>query len=105
MDVLQKIRDAGFRLWADGDDLIVSPSSKLTDEQRAYLKARKAAVIEHLKREAPLGSMSPDYSESAEDKAAVIQDLIDRLTESERRFKASEKSWFDVLQKLEMARA
>ena len=46
MDVLQKIRDAGFSLWVDGDDLIVSPSSKLTDEQRAYLKMHKAAVIE-----------------------------------------------------------
>jgi hypothetical protein len=67
MDVLQKIRDAGFSLWVDGDDLIVSPSSKLTDEQRAYLKMHKAAVIERLKREAPLESATtsppPDGSQ------------------------------------------
>jgi hypothetical protein len=43
--------------------------------------------------------------DSEQDKAAVIQDLNDRLTESERRFEASEQSWFDVFQKLKIARA
>jgi PAS domain-containing protein len=43
--------------------------------------------------------------DSERDKAAVIEDLIDRLTESERRSEASEQSWFAVLQKLEMAKA
>jgi hypothetical protein len=42
---------------------------------------------------------------SKQDKAAVIQNLKDRLTESERRSEASEQSWFAVLQKLEIARA
>jgi hypothetical protein len=42
---------------------------------------------------------------SKQDKAAVIQNLKDRLTESERRSEASEQSRFVVLQKLEMARA
>jgi hypothetical protein len=84
MDVLQKIRDAGFSLWVDGGDLIISPSSKLTDEQRAYLKMHKAAVIERLKREAPLESATtsppPDGSQPPQRYAAraflysVIQD-------------------------------
>jgi hypothetical protein len=41
--------------------------------------------------------------DSEQDRAAVIQNLIDRLTESERRFEASEQSWFVVLKRLEMA--
>jgi len=53
MSPLDKIKRAGFDVWlesVDGleDRLLISPSDKLTNEQRSYLKANKQTIINEL---------------------------------------------------------
>lgn len=43
--VLNKMRGAGFLLRLDGGDLIVSPLSRLSEQQRAYLRSHKAGLV------------------------------------------------------------
>ena len=45
---LNRMRRAGFILRLDGSDLAVSPFSRLTDAQRAYIRAHKSALVELL---------------------------------------------------------
>jgi hypothetical protein len=45
---LSRIEDAGFNVEADGERLIVSPFSKLTDEQRAFIKRHKDELLVEL---------------------------------------------------------
>ena len=42
--VLNRMRQAGFSLSVDGEDLVVKPAQTLTDTQRAYLREHKAAL-------------------------------------------------------------
>ncbi|NMQ21480.1 hypothetical protein E4P82_21070 [Candidatus Competibacter phosphatis] len=42
---LNRMRAAGFEIRAAGDLLQVSPIGRLTDPQRAYLQANKAALL------------------------------------------------------------
>lgn len=42
---LNRMGRTGFTLRLEGGDLAVSPFSKLTDAQRAYLRAHKAALV------------------------------------------------------------
>ena len=46
--MLEKIRNSGFTIQLDGDDFTVSPSEKLTNEQREYLKANKQQIMAEL---------------------------------------------------------
>jgi hypothetical protein len=48
MGALEKIRDAGFDVLLDGDAFEISPASKLTQQQRAFLKSHKAEIIDEL---------------------------------------------------------
>jgi hypothetical protein len=43
---LNQIRQAGFTLEIDNDDLIIEPYSKITAPQLQFLKARKTEFIE-----------------------------------------------------------
>ena len=43
--VFNRMRQAGFSLSVDGEDLVVKPAQTLTDPQRAYLRAHKAALV------------------------------------------------------------
>lgn len=43
--VFNRMRQAGFSLSVDGEDLVVKPAQTLTDTQRAYLRAHKAALV------------------------------------------------------------
>ena len=45
---LNQMRRAGFVLRLDGSDLAISPFSRLTEQQRAYLLAHKAALAQLL---------------------------------------------------------
>lgn len=45
---LQRIRDRGFSLEADGGSLTVYPASRLTDAQRAYIKEHKGEILKAL---------------------------------------------------------
>jgi hypothetical protein len=52
MTALAKIKDAGFTLsLTDSGNLKIAPFSKLTPEQRDYLKKQKQEIIEQLKAE------------------------------------------------------
>ena len=42
-----RMKQAGFSVGIDSADLVISPFSKLTDTQRAYLRAHKAATDEY----------------------------------------------------------
>ena len=48
---LQRIRDRGFSLEADGGSLTVYPASRLTDAQRAYIKEHKGKILKALEVE------------------------------------------------------
>ena len=53
MTALAKIKDAGFTLsLTDSGNLKIAPFSKLTPEQRDYLKQQKQEIIEQLRAEA-----------------------------------------------------
>ena len=45
---LNQMRRAGFVLRLDGSDLAISPFSRLTEQQRAYLRAHKATLAQLL---------------------------------------------------------
>ena len=51
MAALAKIRRAGFDVALDGDRLKVVGASKLTTEQRAFLKEHKAELMAELRQE------------------------------------------------------
>ena len=40
-----RMKQAGFSVGIDSADLVISPFSKLTDTQRTYLRAHKAALV------------------------------------------------------------
>ena len=52
MEALQKIRQSGFDIALVDGYIEISPSSKLTPEQRDFLKQRKQEIIGQLKAEA-----------------------------------------------------
>jgi len=51
MNYLSKIKAAGFNIEIDGSDLLISPCSKLTQPQLAFLKTYKAEIISELKKQ------------------------------------------------------
>lgn len=68
-DLLQELRRAGFSLSVSpSGDLVVKPASKLTDDQRATIKAHKADILQALHSPAP-----PFDREAYEERAAIIE--------------------------------
>jgi hypothetical protein len=57
--IIEKMQAAGFSLSVDGADLIVQPPGKLTDAQRAFLKAQKARLIDALLEASQPGNEHP----------------------------------------------
>ncbi len=51
MDALAKIRHAGFQVSLSGDSFKIAPSSKLDENQRAFLKSHKSEIISNLRAE------------------------------------------------------
>ncbi len=49
MTALSKIRESGFNVDLEGDSFKITPSSKLTENQRDFLKSHKAEIIGELK--------------------------------------------------------
>ena len=45
---LNRMKQAGFTLELDGEVLVLSPADRLTDSQRAYLRAHKPALVKLL---------------------------------------------------------
>ena len=48
MRAMNRMRVAGFALELDGPALVVSPADRLTDAQRAYIRAHKPALVQLL---------------------------------------------------------
>ncbi len=46
--LLEKIRNSGFTIELDDDNFIVTPSEKLTDQQRLFLKLNQAQIMTEL---------------------------------------------------------
>jgi hypothetical protein len=53
MTALQHIKRAGFEVSLSGDTFTVSPASRLTTEQRDFLKTHKAEIIKELSANEP----------------------------------------------------
>jgi hypothetical protein len=52
MSALTKIKNAGFSIKLVGDKLSIIPASKLTPEQREFIKSHKLEIIGELKHAA-----------------------------------------------------
>ena len=48
MRALNRMRTAGFVLELDGPDLVVSPADRLSESQRAFIRAHKPVLVELL---------------------------------------------------------
>ncbi|MFZ2727178.1 MAG: hypothetical protein WAX77_13060 [Methylococcaceae bacterium] len=48
---LDKIRNAGFKVSVDGNDLLIEPFSQLSESQKAFLRANKTEIIAALQSE------------------------------------------------------
>ena len=58
--VLDQLTRSGLIVQADGDRLIISPKSKLTDEIRKYVKDHKQEIMDELRRP----QVPPSHSET-----------------------------------------
>jgi len=80
MTTLAKIKQAGFSITLDGDALVISPASALTQNQREFLKQHKAEIINELRKVEPK-PLSPAHRKKLLDYMAAIeetdQELID----------------------------
>src|SRR5690242_18405735 len=52
MGAVARLREAGLKLTARGDTLLVEPRGALTDDLRALIRANKSAILEALSAEA-----------------------------------------------------
>jgi hypothetical protein len=52
-ELLDELAGAGFTVAADGDKLVIRPASKLTDDQRAAVRAAKSDLLVLLAEAAP----------------------------------------------------
>ena len=60
MNPVARLRQAGFSLAiAEHDGLAIEPASRLTDAQRAYIRAHKVLLIEALRAEQAAPEPSP----------------------------------------------
>jgi hypothetical protein len=57
MSALTKIRNAGFQIEVDNDDLLIEQGDKLTDNQLTFLKTHKAEILNELKSEQVAGTI------------------------------------------------
>lgn len=46
--LLEKIKNSGFTIELDDDNFVVTPSEKLTDQQRLFLKLNQEQIITEL---------------------------------------------------------
>lgn len=58
--VIQAMQDDGFSFDCDGEHLSVMPANRLTDNQRAYIKANKQHIINALKNPLQITVYTPN---------------------------------------------
>jgi len=85
MLALARLRQAGFTVALDDNELWIKPISKLTPEQRAYIRAHKVLLLEELRAE--LEPPPVDFDRDAfEERAAILEyDAGFSRDEAERR--------------------
>jgi len=83
---LAKIKAAGFTLELDGDDLTISPFSKLSTQQTAFLKSHKAAIIEEMKREQAANEQRDPYDDRRYCRECLNLNWQGRCTASKTRY-------------------
>jgi len=71
-DLLQQLRLEGFGLTVDGDRLIVTPATELTDERRALIRQHKTELLALL-------SEWPDESQQESEPARTCANCRHRL--------------------------
>lgn len=78
--VVAKVRAGGFTLAIENDGLAIVPASRLTTEQRAYIRAHKVLLLEELRAELapvapePLPSLTAVAdTEAFEERAAILE--------------------------------
>lgn len=67
MNALSIMTQSGFNVSLNDDKLIVSPSSKLTNEQRQFIRQHKPQIIAELK------AAKNDAGLSHQDRAAILR--------------------------------
>lgn len=75
MTALSKIQQAGFNLsMNESGSLVIVPASKLTDDQRQFLKSHKAEIVQELREAA---NDSPKYQRfTATDRTGKVYESI-----------------------------
>ena len=94
MSALLKIESAGFNLSLKGNgNILITPFSKLTDEQRQFIRSHKAEILDELKADS-----EPKYKRFVVTRDGIANNVISPtgLTLSEMRNKFS-KAEVDVL--------
>ena len=84
MEALRKIRESGFAVALVDGYIEISPSSKLTAEQREFLKRHKAVIVSELEAE----TLSPSDKQKilawlahiGETDQAMIDDVLEQVT-------------------------
>jgi len=57
-DVVAKMKAAGFKLTVEAGRLVVSPASRLTTEQRAWIRAHRDEIVAELQRQRAAASLA-----------------------------------------------
>ena len=77
---IQSIKAAGFTLKLRNDKLVVIPASQLSDAQRAFIRAHKAALVAALAQPTPAENLRKptvrdpaDLEEWFEERAAILE--------------------------------
>ena len=77
MNAVAKMRQAGFLpALSPAGGLLIEPASKLTPEQRAYIRAHKVLLLEELRAECAPASESPPLVVSADPHADRVAELM-----------------------------
>jgi hypothetical protein len=64
---LAELRGRGFSVFAEADGIRVNPASKLTDDDRRFIRAHKADIVAALRTEATAKSAEDITADSATD--------------------------------------
>lgn len=88
-DLLHALRVQGFKLWADGDRLLVAPKERITDETRALIREHKAELLAALD---PI----PDPTAEPRRQRAELRALIDKLAEKTGFTEADKREALEV---------
>src|SRR5688500_15783846 len=97
-ELLTDLRQRGFELTAEGDQLRVAPSSKLDADLRELIRAHKPALLSELRAELIQG-------EAARQMRATIHAVAARYDSlpRERRFDLSSPEWRKIADAVDAA--